>query len=170
MTQASRRRVPAIVAVANVAVATVAMTGCGGGNADIVAPPTQPPTASTSASPSATGSATAGTQHATVTPDKGLSSRQTVHVLGRGFTPGALLVVTQCAAKGRQTGPGDCNLAGMVPVTSGTDGTVRLDFTVVKGPFGANKIVCSRTQPCLVSVTQASLSPTEEADAPISFR
>ena len=42
-------------------------------------------------------------------------------------------------------------------------------LTVVRGPFGANKIVCGPKQACLVSVTQASLTPTEEADAPITF-
>jgi len=35
---------------------------------------------------------------------------------------------------------------------------------------GANNIVCCAGRACLISVTQATLSPTEEADAPISFR
>jgi hypothetical protein len=57
----------------------------------------------------------------------------------------------------------------MTPVTTDGLGNVSLQLTVLRGPFGANKIVCSAKQPCLISVTQASLTPTEEADAPISF-
>lgn len=157
--------------VAAAATALVALTGCGGGGSGIVNPPTQPPseTPSQTASPSAT--STAGVeQHVTVTPSSGLSARQSVLVSGRGFTPGESLVVTQCAAKGQKTGAGDCNLSGLTSVTADGRGHVRLRFTVVKGPFGGNKIVCSRRQACLVSVTQATLSPTEEADAAISFR
>jgi hypothetical protein len=46
---------------------------------------------------------------------------------------------------------------------------VSAEFTVSKGPFGANNIVCGPAQACLISVTQATPSPTQEADAPISF-
>ena len=46
---------------------------------------------------------------------------------------------------------------------------VKTELTVRKGPFGANNIVCGPDQGCLVSVTQATLSPTREADTPISF-
>ena len=35
--------------------------------------------------------------------------------------------------------------------------------------LGANKIVCGPVQACLVSVTQATQSSTEEGDAPITF-
>ena len=86
-----------------------------------------------------------------------------------GFSPGEALVVTQCAAKGTATGPGDCNLTSMQSVTADAGGRVRAEFTVSKGPFGANKVVCVAAQACLISVTQATPSPTQEADAPISF-
>jgi hypothetical protein len=46
---------------------------------------------------------------------------------------------------------------------------VSVDLVVLRGPFGTNNIICGARQACLVSVTQASLSPTEEADAPITF-
>jgi len=154
------------------AVSTVAaaLAGCGGSASNVVNPPTQPPTGTTSASPTASRSAVPGEQHVTVTPANGLSNRQRVLVVGRGFSPNESLVVTECAAKGTRTGAGDCNLTGLTSVTSDADGSVRLKFTVVKGPFGSSKIVCGRKQPCLISVTQATLSPTEEADASISFR
>ena len=66
-------------------------------------------------------------------------------------------------------GPGHCNLTGMLSVNSDAAGRVSTRLQVLRGPFGANKIVCGEQQRCLVSVTQASLSPTEEADAPIGF-
>jgi len=105
-----------------------------------------------------------------VTPATGLKSPQTVVVQASRFSAGESLVVTECAAKGTATQPGDCNLTGIRNVTADTSGRVRVGFTVLKGPFGANNIVCDTAQACLISVTQATLSPTEEADAPISFR
>jgi hypothetical protein len=94
---------------------------------------------------------------------------QTVLLTASGFTPNEPLVVTECADKGQNTGPGDCNLASSQNVTSDASGKISGQFTVTKGPFGANHIVCGASQACLVSVTQAALSPTEEADARISF-
>jgi len=104
-----------------------------------------------------------------VTPASDLTSGQQVHVDASGFSPGEALVVTECAAKGTKTGAGDCDLPGMLPTESDGSGDVDLDFTVTKGPFGADQIVCGPQQACLISVTQATLSPTEEADTPISF-
>ena len=147
--------------------------GCGSGSAPVVRSPTASGPAATattapatSQSPSATGSAG---QQATVTPAAGLKSGQKVLVQASGFSPGEALVVTQCAVKGTATGPGDCNLAGMQGVTADTSGRVSIEFTVSKGPFGANNIVCGPAQACLISVTQATLSPTQEADAQVSF-
>jgi hypothetical protein len=67
-------------------------------------------------------------------------------------------------------GLGDCNLDGMGHYHLRRQWPVRANLVVTKGPFGANAIVGGATQPCLVSVTQATPSPTQEADAPISFR
>ena len=105
----------------------------------------------------------------TITPSTGLKSPATVQVTATGFSPNASLVVTQCASRGNATGPGDCNLAGIKTVTANSTGQVTTQMTVIKGPFGANHIVCSSTQSCLVSVNPATPSPTQEADAPITF-
>lgn len=129
--------------------------------------------AATTAAPSGSVSpsrAGGGGQRLTVTPATGLAATQTVLVQGSGFSPGESLVVTQCADKGTSTGPGDCDLTGMQGVTADSNGRVKVQFTVHKGPFGANNITCGPAQACLVSVTQASPSPTEEADAPVKFR
>jgi hypothetical protein len=123
---------------------------------------------STTTAPSAT-SAAPGAQHLTITPSTGLKSTDTVQVTASGFSPGATLVVTQCANKGNATGPGDCNLAGIRTVTANSAGQVETQMTVVKGPFGTNHIVCGSGQGCLVSVSPATAAPTQEADAPISF-
>ncbi|MHB1594739.1 MAG: hypothetical protein ACYCO9_21730 [Streptosporangiaceae bacterium] len=86
-----------------------------------------------------------------------------------GFSPAQSLVVTECASKGTATGPGDCDLAGMQSVTSDAGGRVKVEFTVTKGPFGASNIVCGPAQACLISVTQPVPSPTQQANARISF-
>jgi hypothetical protein len=124
--------------------------------------------ATTTTGSSAT-SAAAGSQHLTVTPSTGLISPATVQVTATGFSPGASLVVTQCANKGNATGPDDCNLAGIKNVTANSSGQITTQMTVIKGPFGAHRIVCSSSNSCLVSVSPATPSPNQEADAPISF-
>jgi len=158
-------------------VLAVLAVGCGSSPALVVRSPTStPPPATTSAPATASATATPSAtvtsgpaQHVTVTPATGLTTGQKVLVQASGFSPGESLVVTQCAAKGTATGAGDCDLTGMQGVTADASGRVKLEFTVSKGPFGANKIVCGPAQACLVSVTQATPSPTQEADAPITF-
>ena len=159
------------------AVLTVLAAGCGSSPAPVTRSPTTTPPPATTTAP-ATASATAApsvtttsgnAQHATVTPATGLRTGQKVQVQASGFSPGESLVVTECASKGTATGSGDCDLTGMQGVTADAGGRVKVELAVSKGPFGANKIVCGPAQACLVSVTQATPSPTEEADAPIAF-
>jgi len=158
-------------------VLTVLAAGCGSSPAPVTrSPTTTPPPATTTApataSATATPPATATSGHAqqvTVTPATGLTSGQQVLVQASGFSPGESLVVTECASKGTATGPGDCDLTSMQGVTADASGRVKVELTISKGPFGANKIVCGPAQACLVSVTQATPSPTQEADAPIAF-
>lgn len=165
------------------AVLVVAAAGCGGSTGPLTRSPTTTPpapatTATATASAIATAPATAtasGTavggqaQRLTVIPATGLKSSQLVRVQASGFAAGESLVVTECASKGTATGPGDCNLNAMQGVTADASGRVQVEFTVTKGPFGANNIVCGPAQACLISVTQATPSPTREADAPIKF-
>ncbi len=146
--------------------------GCGSSAGPVIRPPTGSAQATTATTPavSPTPTATGSTaQRATATPATGLKSGQKVLVQAVGFSPGEPLVVTQCAAKGTATGPGDCDLAAMQGTTADASGRVRVEVTVSKGPFGANNIVCGRDQACLISVTQATPSPSQEADTPISF-
>jgi hypothetical protein len=163
------------------ALAMVVFAGCGAGSPTVVrsgakastttvtaAPTTAPPSTSTSLPPS-TATTRPKAQRVTITPSTGLKSSQTVSVVGTGFSPGEQLVVTECAANGTNTGPADCNLSGMQPVVADASGRVTVDFQVVKGPFGGDNVICNPSHGCLVSVTQATPSPTQEADAPISF-
>ena len=162
---------------AGAAVLVAVAAGCGSSSAPLTRSPTTtppPPATTAPATPSATATAPATAtsgqaQQITVTPAAGLKSGQRVRVLASGFSPGESLVITECASKGTATGPGDCNLNAMQGVTADASGRVEVDFTVSKGPFGANNIVCGSAQDCLISVTQATPSPTQEADAPITF-
>lgn len=162
------------------ALACAALAACGSSGSSVVRPPTGPvPTTSTSSAPvtsapaatssAASSGAAAGTQRLTIQPATGLKARQVVQLHASGFSPNEQLQAVECADKGKATGPGDCNLLGMLALVSDASGTVSASLPVERGPFGANKIVCGSPVRCLVSVTQASLSPTQEADAPIAF-
>ena len=162
-----------VTAVATALLAGGVLVGCGGGSSKVVNTPTTSVTASASPTSSGTASATSSSGRPqptlTVSPATNLKDQQVVQVTVSGFSPNEALQVIECAQKGNSTGPGDCNLTAMTGATSDANGAVATDLTVVRGPFGANNIVCSAQQPCLVSVTQASLSPTEEADGTIQF-
>ena len=89
---------------------------------------------------------------------------------GEGFSPGKGLVAVECLDRGTATGAGDCNMSALVSTQADAHGKVTVQLKVSKGPFGNPPVLCSQQHPCLVSVTEAALSPSEEADAPIAFR
>jgi hypothetical protein len=152
-----------------VVVIAAALSACSSGSSNVVRTPTAPAPSSSSPSSSASTTSEAGKPAVKVTPATGLQDKQIVLVNASGFSPNEALQVIECADKGTKTGAGDCNLSGMLAVTSDATGNVRAQLRVLRGPFGGNKIVCGSTQHCLVSVTQASLAPTEEADGAIEF-
>ena len=157
---------------AAVAALAILAVGCGSNTAALTRSPTTTPPVTATVTATATSSATAASghgQHVKVTPATGLRSGQQVQVQASGFSPGESLVVTECASKGAATTSGDCNLTSLQGVTADASGQVNVQLTVTKGPFGANKIVCGPAQACLISVTQATPSPTQEADTPIRF-
>lgn len=130
---------------------------------------TLPPATSTTATTTPATAPTATVQHLTVTPSTGLSPSATVTVKASGFSPDESLVVLECGANGTATTMEDCDLSDMQTVTSDASGDLTVRVTVTKGPFGADNIVCGASQACLVSVTQATPSPSQEADARITF-
>lgn len=152
----------------------LATVGCGDGDDSSVVRPDDDsssasvPTQTPSPSPSSSAAVPVDPK-ITVEPDTGLADGQTVTVTASGFSPGQSLIVIQCADKGQQTGAGDCNLEVAATVQTNESGGAMTPLVVTVGPFGGNGVVCDAAQPCLVSVTQASPTPTEEADAPISF-
>ena len=155
---------------AAILVALVSLAACGGGSpkANNTLPPIATSSAPATSSPQPTQSLT-GKQTITVTPHTGLKNGQTVHVVAVGFSPNQTLGVIECADKGNATGEGDCDISALKTVTSDAHGRVVADFKVIVGPFGTNNDSCSTKTPCLVSVSQQTLVPTEEANARISF-
>lgn len=150
-----------------VGLVAVLATGCGSGK-NGGSPSSSRPRSTYNTGP--IGSPTSGkAPTVTVTPRTGLRDGQKVQVTGRGFTPGRTLQVVECGYRGQQTAPGDCNLGGMDTVIVDGAGGVATTFTVVRGPFGTSRVVCSATQDCVVAVTEASLTPGEEANAHIRF-
>ncbi|MGO9559184.1 MAG: neocarzinostatin apoprotein domain-containing protein [Acidimicrobiales bacterium] len=139
------------------------LAACSGGSSASNSSTTTTPTSS-----SPTSTVKAG-QHLTITPATGLKSSQTVRLSASGFSPGEALVVTECANKVRATTEGDCNVGSLKSVTSNSSGDVSTTFTVLKGPFGTNHIVCSTPTACVVAVTQATPNPTQDATATVSF-
>lgn len=160
------------IALLCAALVLVVTTGCGSSGSGVVRPPTDSLTSSIASTPApATSTTPTGHAHPTISvvPSRALADHATVQVHGAGFTPNEPLQVIECAARGNATGPGDCNLTGMLSVSSDDAGKVSAALTVLRGPFGASRVTCTTKHPCLVSVTQASLNPSEEADAAITF-
>lgn len=104
-----------------------------------------------------------------ISPAEPLQSPATIQLTATGFSPGESLVVAECANKGTSTSEADCNLAGIKAITADSSGRVHTTFTVTKGPFGTNHITCNQPRSCLVSVTQPTPNPTQDATAPLTF-
>jgi len=138
---------------------------CGGGTPK--AHNTLPPV-STSSTPAPTSSLT-GKQTIKVVPRTGLKNGQAVHVTATGFSPNETLGVLECVDRGNATGEGDCDISNIKTISSDARGRVVADFVVKTGPIGSNNGSCTKKTPCLISVSQQTLVPTEEASVDISF-
>lgn len=109
-----------------------------------------------------------GSQHITVTPNTCLRDGQTVTVNASGFPAGHLVVVIECADKGDATGQPDCDKTNFTHV-DGTGSLTNYHLQVFVHLSGTNHIVCSPTEPCLVSVSIPALTHAQEADRRITF-
>jgi hypothetical protein len=149
-----------------VSVGALALAGCSSGGGSKSSTSSTSPEAS--AATTTTGAASA--QSVTITPSTGLTDGQTVQVVGKGYSAGKMYGLTECANKGQSTTAGDCDLRTIKVATADSSGTVTAQYTVAKGPFGSNNIVCTNPPGCIVSVADAgSANPTDVADATIAF-
>jgi hypothetical protein len=155
----NRARIGAATTLAAVALLGLAACSSSGGSSN-----NTPATTAPTATPTASG------PQITITPHDNLSASAAVTLVGTGFTPGKTFGATECADKGNATGAGDCNLRGIKVGTANPSGKVTVQFTAVKGPFGSNNIVCSSSQPCIISLADAgSATPTEVASGSVTF-
>jgi glucose/arabinose dehydrogenase len=146
----SKSATPATPTTATTAAQTADTSGTGTPTSDAAA--TETTGAQATEGPTTT---EAPPQNVTITPDTGLKDGQTVHIVGTGFTAGTSYSAFECADKGTGTTPDDCDLGVAKVAAADSAGTVTIDFPVHKGPFGGNKIVCSASQKCLITVTNA---------------
>ena len=109
-----------------------------------------------------------GSQHITVTPNTCLHDGQTVTVNASGFPAGHLVVVIECADKGDATGQADCDKTNFTHV-DGSGSLTNYHLQVFVHLSGTNHIVCSASEPCLVSVSIPALTHAQEADRRITF-
>ena len=166
MTAAWRRQIAPGWAICCLAVGLAA--GCGSGSQVVVRPPSSP--MSTTPEPSATATTPVTVNpKIIVSPSRGLHDGQIVLVRVTGFGPEQSLVTIECVDRGDKTGQGDCNVAGLAAISVGASGSGSANFTVHDGPFGSSHVSCTNPHPCIVSVSQATASPTQTASARISF-
>ena len=143
------------------------VTACGDGSQLVVRPPA---TAVASSTPTSAPTTTAAIHPVVVvTPSRHLHDGEIVHVEARGFGPNQALVTIECVDVGKRTGQATCNVAGLSPIAVDASGTGSTDFTVHVGPFGSAGVSCTGRHPCIVSVSQATATPTQTASSRISF-
>jgi hypothetical protein len=130
--------------------------------------PTTPPPVSTT-----TTTVPVSPYKATAFPTTGLTDGQAVTVKISGFKPGLQLGINECSTATDNSGSG-CDLGAIVIITSASDGTGSAVFKVKNGPFGADKIVCTKQKApahCLLSVGELTSNPSAERsnDVPLQF-
>jgi hypothetical protein len=62
-----------------------------------------------------------------------------------------------------------CNAAGYQQTAADATGTATFDFTVVKGPFGTNNVVCGPSQQCYIAISNVTSNQVQGAMGNISF-
>jgi hypothetical protein len=105
-----------------------------------------------------------------VVPKRKLHNGQRVTVRGEGFPPVEQLGILEC---GRVSDPMDessCDLRHLALIASDDKGRVSGVYTVTLGPFGANRVVCSKRQPCHLTVRELLPKTPIHAVHAISFR
>jgi len=105
----------------------------------------------------------ASEQRMSVDPCADLTDGQTVTVYAAGFSPGLTVGINQCSTETDDTGSG-CNLGGLKTMEIGDDGTASSEYIVIKGPFGADEVVCEPPTQCLLSVGELAAGEVERAD------
>lgn len=110
-----------------------------------------------------------GKQTMTATPCAALTDGQTVKVEAKGFTPNKQNIgITECANKGDQTQAADCNLRASATAIPDANGKITTDFKVYKS-FNDGTVTCGTPVPCLVSVSELAVSPTEVTSRDLAF-
>jgi uncharacterized protein YceK len=131
---------------------------------------TTTPTSTAPTSAAATSGAAGGQPTITLDPKGPYAPGQKVKVSATGFKPNEQVGINECADKGAATGAGDCDLAKIVLLQTDAKGAGSGTYVVHKGPFGANKIVCSATTKCLLSVAELVATGGLNASEDISFK
>jgi hypothetical protein len=108
----------------------------------------------------------------TVTPNRGLTDGQTVHVSGHSFTPSAAAFVGECATDG-QPNPGIFDIIGCLePTVAETDATGALSTPLTVSDnvpvFDGSVVDCTAGTNCVI-VAEDLFDPTAIAIAPINF-
>ena len=75
-----------------------------------------------------------------------------IDIVGKGFTPDVEYGVDECKAN-------SCDLAAcdasFETAAADASGTVRIDYTALKGPFSSNQVVCTKDNLCDIDVASA---------------
>jgi len=155
-----------------VGVTLVAALGACGSSSKSTAPPATTPTTKAPAATTTTAKP-ANPYKATASPTKGLKDGDSVTVKVSGFKPNLQLGVNECSTKTDNTGSG-CDLGGIQIIKSGADGSATATIKVKVGPFGKDKVVCTKLKApdyCLLSVGELTASATAERsdDIKLSF-
>jgi len=109
-----------------------------------------------------------GSREATVTPSTNLRNGQTVRVSWKGFLPGRVVNVVQCAEGGRGSSAA-CNLVTGKILQPDPTGSGSLDLEIVVGQVG-NGICDADHSDCVITVNDASLQDDDaNIRIPIAF-
>lgn len=138
---------------------------------------TSAPSGSRTTSGGSGGTHTVGPSSAaiTVVPSTGLYNKETVTIHGTHFKTGTSVIIVECVDYGSQTQQTNCTYGPYLfppAFRPAADGTFSRKFVVYSSfsGIGGGHNTCSSATPCIISVTEPSNNPTEEADAHIYFR
>jgi hypothetical protein len=100
-------------------------------------------------------------QTITFKPGNGLYNGEDIHIVATGMPPGLMYTADECTAEG----PFDaahCDKGGFRAARGDASGTVTIDYTALKGPFGGKHITCGAPGSCELVIVGATTGNNDQ--------
>jgi hypothetical protein len=89
-----------------------------------------------------------------------LHDQQVVRIVATGLTPNIQYSAEECKSVPEYNDAGDCDYTATL--SADPSGTLRVEYTARKGPFGKSNVTCSTPSSCEIDIWSNELAPDDQ--------